>query len=315
MKILISRTDSIGDVVLTLPLCEWIKRNIQGAKIIFICQKLTEPILSNSNSIDEIHVWNGKLPEGEVIIHVFPNKEVAKEAKRIGIPVRVGTSHRFFHLRYCNRLVNFTRIKSDLHEAQLNFKLLKGIGHQYQPDLSEIFDHFNWKETNSNEVESFLNKKKKNIILHMKSRGSAKEWSTKNFLSLAEHLNGESFNIVLTGTNAEKDLVLEETPEIFDLPHVSDTFGKLSLTQLIDLIRASDGLVACSTGPLHLAGALGIKCVGLFPTQKPMHAGRWGPLGKHSTYIEDTTSTNEKLLAIEPSVVLQRIKEWDFNPA
>jgi hypothetical protein len=33
---LVSRTDAIGDVVLTLPLCGWIKEACPGARVIFL---------------------------------------------------------------------------------------------------------------------------------------------------------------------------------------------------------------------------------------------------------------------------------------
>ena len=36
------------------------------------------------------------------------------------------------------------------------------------------------------------------------------------------------------------------------------------------LISKSNSLVACSTGPLHLAGVLGVKSIGLF-SSKPIH--------------------------------------------
>ena len=83
--------------------------------------------------------------------------------------------------------------------------------------------------------------------------------------------------IYLTGTEAEGECIHSEIPEIFLLPHVSDVTGKFSLPRFIGL---SDGLVAASTGPLHIAAASGVFCLGLFPSQKPIYAERWGPIGK-----------------------------------
>ena len=45
---------------------------------------------------------------------------------------------------------------------------------------------------------------------------------------------------------------------------VTDLTGQLSLSQLVELIAHCDGLVAASTGPLHLAAAFGIRAVGLY---------------------------------------------------
>ncbi|MDR0603875.1 MAG: hypothetical protein LBG80_06185 [Bacteroidales bacterium] len=57
--------------------------------------------------------------------------------------------------------------------------------------------------------------------------------------------------------------------------------GKLSLQELICLINAADALVACSTGPLHIAAALNKLTIGIYSPIRPMHPGRWAPLGKN----------------------------------
>lgn len=308
MKILVSRIDSIGDVILTLPLCGWIKKNISNSEVHFLCQKMTQSIVSQSEFIDHVHVWDGGLPEVDVIIHVFPNKNVAQRALQDGIKLRVGTSHRLFHLYSCNKLVNFSRIKSDLHEAQLNFKLLKGIGKTIVPSFEDLSELTGWKPKRSENC--YIDRVKFNLILHIKSRGSAKEWEAKNYLEIAKQLPMERCNIILTGTAAEKALVNKEVPEIFDLPNVVDTTGKLSLNELICLIASADGLLACSTGPLHIAGISGINTLGLYPKQRPMHAGRWGPLGEKSRFLEEENTSPDKYLAIPYQRVEKIILDW-----
>jgi ADP-heptose:LPS heptosyltransferase len=59
----------------------------------------------------------------------------------------------------------------------------------------------------------------------------------------------------------------------------------MSLNQLIAFIDYSDALVAASTGPLHIAAALGKVAIGIYPPIKPMHPGRWAPVGKKATYL------------------------------
>lgn len=59
-----------------------------------------------------------------------------------------------------------------------------------------------------------------------------------------------------------------------------DLTGKLSLTEFISFINLCDVLVAASTGPLHIAAALGKKAIGLYSPRRPIHLGRWAPVGK-----------------------------------
>ena len=61
---------------------------------------------------------------------------------------------------------------------------------------------------------------------------------------------------------------------------MTDAGGLLSLDQLMMLIGASDALVAASTGPLHIAAASGIRAIGLFSMRRPIHPGRWAPIGR-----------------------------------
>jgi ADP-heptose:LPS heptosyltransferase len=64
-------------------------------------------------------------------------------------------------------------------------------------------------------------------------------------------------------------------------------------------ISKADGLVAASTGPLHLAAALGIPALGIYPPIRPMHPGRWAPVGPNARvfvkpeYCEDCRRTGD----------------------
>jgi ADP-heptose:LPS heptosyltransferase len=130
--IIISRTDAIGDVVLTLPMVQVLKELYKDVHISFIGKSYTIPILNCCTYIDEVVLdvdfisgkWQPNI-KPDAIILVKPEREIAKAAKNRGIKLRVGTSHRLFHFLYANKLVNFSRKKSDFHEMELNFKLLK----------------------------------------------------------------------------------------------------------------------------------------------------------------------------------------------
>ena len=307
MKILISRVDSIGDVVLTLPLCGWIKQNLPHCEVHFLCQQMTVDVIRMSEFVDHIHVWDGVLPEVDAILHIFPKKEIAIAAKKQRIATRVGTSHRSIHWRTCNKLVHFSRTKSDLHEAQLNFRLLEGLDVDHTPTLSELPSLIGWRAKKNH--SEFLSDKF-DLVFHIKSRGSAKEWKPSNYLEVAKQLSADDFNIILTGTRAEGALIREEVPEIFDLENVTDSTGKLSLGELIDLLASVEGFLACSTGPLHLAAVSGTNALGLYPKTRPMHAGRWGPLGSNSAYLEEKTASKLRYLNIEPALVKEKIESW-----
>jgi ADP-heptose:LPS heptosyltransferase len=291
--VLISRTDSIGDVVLTLPICVWLKHKFPTCKVIFLGNTYTKPILECLPEIDEVLNWSDfhVLPTQEriqklkslncdTIIHVFPNKDLARLAKQATIPNRIGTSHRAFHLLTCNYRLNFTRKSSPFHEAQLNFELLKPFGLTELPQLEEIsnmLQSFRAKnESLPQAIEASFVKQGKKYILHPKSQGSAREWPFEKYQKLANLLLEQNHIVYFTGTEKEGDAFRSQIP---NHPNCYDTTGLFTLDQLLTFISSCDGLVACSTGPLHVAGILGLRTIGLFSPRKPIHPGRWKALG------------------------------------
>lgn len=320
MKIIISRTDKIGDVILTLPMAGVIKKYFPSAIIYFLGKTYTEAIIASCGYVDHFINWD-KIKEKEspleeykgfdVLIHVFPDKCIAQAAKKAKIKWRIGTSHRFYHLYTCNHLLSFGRKNSDLHEAQLNLKLLKPLGIEEDFSLEAIPDFYGWKNsTPSATFLPFLDNEKFNLIFHIKSMGSAKEWPVQCFLQVGQML-GERFNIIITGTKEEGEKIGTECAAIFKLPHIKNACGKFSLEEFIHFIGCTDGLLACSTGPLHIAAAAGIHALGLYPTTRPMHGGRWAPIGNKAFYTEENKSVSSNMhLNISPEQVYEIINTW-----
>ena len=125
------------------------------------------------------------------------------------------------------------------------------------------------------------------VLLHPKSQGSALEWGIENYIELSNQLLSEGYSVIFTGTEKE-GIQFRHLIPIHS--NCYDSTGKLSLSQLIVLISKVQSLVACSTGPLHIAGVLSIRAVGLFSPRKPIHPGRWQPLGSNvKVLVKDDT--------------------------
>jgi heptosyltransferase-3 len=295
MRILISRTDSIGDVVLTLPMAGLIKKHLPNAEIDFLGRTYTKAVIECSGHIREFINWDELEKKDEksaisfvnelnydVCIHVFPVREIARFIKNTNIKTRIGTKGRFYHWMNCNQMVRFSRRRSDLHESQLNMKLLQPLGIDEVPSTSEMAElaAFNSKYELKGGVENLIDSTKFNLIVHPKSKGSAVEWGLQNFSNLITKLPKDRYNIFITGTEAEGELIGNQMP--FELTNVHNMIGKLSLQEFISFIEKTDGLVAASTGPLHLSGIMNKSAIGLYSPRRPIHPGRWAPLGQHS---------------------------------
>lgn len=292
MRVVISRTDNLGDVILTLPLAGYLKSIMPDLKITFIGKKYTQPIISSCVFVD--HFLDREevirdphqlaMTRADTIIFVFPDKELAKVAKSLHIKRRVSTAHRWYNWLYCNHLVDFSRLRSNLHESQLNFKLLKPFKLNRDISTNEMIPFYGLGNSEF-DFASLFSEDRFNLIIHPKSKGHAKEWGLENFLQLVKRLPNDGFSIFITGLKEEEDHIKKELPELLTTPGVTNLMGKLSLQELNSFIIQADGLVSSSTGVLHLASALGKYTIGLFPPIKPIHPGRWAPIGKHANYM------------------------------
>ena len=351
---LVSRTDAIGDVVLTLPVCGWLKQAFPGCRVVLLDRAYTAavaaacPWVDDFMSLDDLEqptdaafvtTLDGRAAEdaqvtmlrqwsAQAIIHVFPNQLLAQLARRAQIPLRIGTRNRWFHWLTCNRLVALSRRHSPLHEAQLNLALLRPLGLLNIPPLSEVARLIQlqpvallrpeWQRLLAARQSNQLN-----VVLHPRSRGSAREWGLPHFGTLARLLHAAGHRVFVTGTEAEgQELsawLREHAPYL-----AADLTGQLSLAELISFLAAADGIVAGSTGPLHLAAALGRHALGLYPPIRPMHPGRWAPLGPHAAYLVFDRPGCEQcrrqpatcicIKALDPAQVAAHVLAWTALP-
>jgi len=292
-RIIISRTDAIGDVVLTLPMASQIKNHFgDQTEVIFLGKTYTEPIVRACPAIDTFLNYDRflslnkkdqviylKNTRADAIVHVFPRSDVAVAAKKAGFHYRIGTSHRLFHWTTCNKLVNLGRRNSDLHESQLNIQLLKPLGVRTDLALEEIGGLIKLENTHElpRRFASLLRKDRFKLILHPRAHSSAREWKLQHFQDLIRFLPSERFQIIVTGGEKEAAELVEWTKSFSS--DIINLAGLLTLNELLALIASCDGIVAASTGPLHIAAAMGKHALGIYPPIRPMHPGRWAPIG------------------------------------
>ncbi len=328
-KILLSRVDNIGDVILTLPMAGVLKSELE-CEIYFLGKSYTQAIIEPSKFIDYFINYDTLLQKTpleqlqyikslglDVAVHVFPNRHLSKLFKMAKIPQRIGTSHRIYHWFTCNKLLNLGRKNSNLHEAQLNIKLLNPIIGDKNITLKEIakFNDFSKIKELPEQFLQLTDASKINIILHPLSKGSGREWGLENFGKLIEILSQSNFKIFITGTK-EEGVKMEYFLKKYK-DQIIDTTGMFNLNEMVAFIASVDGLVACSTGMLHVAAAVGINAVGLYPPLRAISPTRWAPLGINASYIvKDKNCTDCKksgvclcMTSITPREVYEKLSQ------
>ena len=325
-RVLICRTDNIGDVVLTLPLAAYLKQHFPGVEVHFLVRAYAAPVVRQCRfvdqvlSIDDHPDHEAMFAQGgyDTVIFAFPNRQLAKAARRAKVANRVGTSHRLFHWTTCNRLAHFSRKNSPLHEAQLNFFLLHPLGLKAIPTLEQIVPMYGLAAPRLGQADALRAEAAFNVILHPKSNGNGREWPLAHFTSLARLLGDAGATVWVTGSPKEGELIAQQAPELLALPNVRNLCGRFDLAGFVAVIGVAHGLVAGSTGPMHVSAALGMPTLGLFPPIKPLDIGRWGALGVRAQSISAQqrcatctgVATCTCMHSITPAQVAGIIAQW-----
>ncbi|MGF1678066.1 MAG: glycosyltransferase family 9 protein [Candidatus Methylacidiphilales bacterium] len=125
------------------------------------------------------------------------------------------------------------------------------------------------------------------VLLHPYSQRSEKCWPWRFWNDLVELLPHESFVMVGRGPWFP-----------CEASNVIDLRNKTDLNDLLEWISGARGMISTDSGPLHMAAALGIPCLGLYGATRP---GRTRPRGQKSVFLNAQT-----LLPSDGSAVVSR---------
>lgn len=324
--ILVSRTDNIGDIVLTLPMVARLRQLNPKAKISFLCRAYAAPLVRLCTDIDEVVELESiadapadflKKSGIDTVILAQPDRKLAMAAFRAGIRHRIGNARqKLYLLFYCNRRVRFSKSTTEDHEAQINFRFLRPYGSRDIPSLEQIPGLYHFDIPVDRAIAEMQGRYAFNLVLHTKSNGHGREWPIEHYAALARMLSGkEDIHLWLTGSAKEGEWLKANGGALLEQPSVTNLCGTQTLGQLTAFIRQADGLIASGTGPLHLSAAIGQRTLGLFPPTRPMHPGRWAALGSRAQNLvrEKSCTDCEKLETITCDCMVQLSPQSVFD--
>lgn len=110
-------------------------------------------------------------------------------------------------------------------------------------------------------IEEHASTSKQYAVIHPGATDSRRHWPNKNFAAVATKLIDDGMTVFITGTGNEAAVVNEV---IKYEPRAVSLLDKISLGGLSALLQDSAIVISNDTGPLHLAGAVGVKSVGIY---------------------------------------------------
>lgn len=303
--VLISRTDNIGDVILALPMAKLLKQHNPTIKISFLVRDYAADVARLCPFVDNVISWDqlAKTSKKQAItflqneridgvVHAYPKSIISGLMKQARIKYRVGSVRRLHHWLNCNVRIPLSYASLDQYEPLVNLNLLKCFkinAHVLTPAFfNEIY--LRDKAPLPERFASVFDTDKFNLILHPFTNGHTREWPISQFNALIQELPADRIQILVTGSAKESEKIA--THIVFKNSNVTNLAGQSTLNELVSIISHADGLIANSTGPLHLAGALGVRTLGLYPATHGLNPARWGALGPNVRYLTADPSCN-----------------------
>ena len=292
-KILVIRTDRIGDVILSTPVLTSLKNHYKDVKITMMVRNYTKDIIAGHPDVDEIILIdtpeNAKVKnllnkiykkKYDIAILLHPRFKLSLLLFLARIPIRISTAYRWYSFLF-NRKVFEHRKTAEYHELDYNLRMLRVLDIPFPDNVNFKFEVPTSEKLKITSLLKSYNilKNDKIIILHPGSGGSALDWPIKYYAQLSDCLSQlNNVKIIITGGKNEH-YIIDELLKKTNLKPIT-IVGSLTLKQMAALIQRSQLFISNSTGPLHLAVALNTEVISFYCPIIPCLPTRWGPYNK-----------------------------------
>lgn len=315
-RILIVRTDRVGDVVMITPVIREIRRTFQDAFIATLTNPNSSDILINNPHIDiaitddlkKDTFWKivGKLRKYKFThgLLVMPTERAAWQMFFSGIKSRIGVGRKLYEVITLMKSVSRNKYIPLKHEADYCMDMARKIGVKSGNILPEIFLNEEELILGKNFLKSVgISEGDFKIIIHTGSGKSSSNWTEEKYFELIIKILKEkpTAKIILTA----KEMTSDFKTKIESLQNERVVFMDSKIKRLRDLIcitANADLLIAASTGPLHIASALKIKTIGIFCHRSMSCVKHWGALGENAVNIEVSKENCDKLCSPDKEI-------------
>jgi heptosyltransferase-2 len=301
-RILVVRTDRIGDVVLATPLIRALRQTFPDAFIAAMIRPYTRAVLENNPNLNVIieddyegrdagrkgfwrQVKRIRDLRFDTALLLLPTERAAWMLFFAGISYRITTSMRLYTVLTGMRSVLRHKYKPPRHEADYCLDLGRRIGVRSEDLSTEIFLSEQERRKGKDILAAHgIRSGDKLLGIHPGSGRSSPNWPVERYAELAARF-ADRTNLKIVVTGNEKEQHFWDHFERVRAANVINLIGKLTLRELASVISHYDCLFSPSTGPMHIAAALKVPTVSLFTPLPSCSPILWGPKGNRSEIV------------------------------
>ena len=275
MRFLLSRTDALGDLIISLPVMERILARQPEAEIHWLVRPYAEPLLQGMPGIAGVHLREpGQDLVGllhglrlDAVLNLYHrDKAVTLAAREARVPFRVARARGFDQILAATHVLWKGRYRSGRHEAQNVLDFLRPWhwdGGWPVPPVLRL------TEVERAEGERALAAiPRPRLAITTRSSGSSAYPSAAWWDRALPVLRSAGWNPVILSP-----------PEDSSLPAAG-------LRELLGRLAACDAFLGPSTGPTQMAAALEVPVLALMGRSPNRGPSRWTPLGRRVQVLQ-----------------------------
>ncbi len=303
-RLLVIRWDRIGDMVLSTPVFEALKQRFPNAVLDILASSTNGPVVRDHPAVDNVLVWTGaprsiwslrslaavmrlRRTGYDLVVDLYMDWPISSALLSALIaPLRIGLSEAGKSAFYTLRGPEADRSR---HLVENNASLLQALGISSTGIIPRL--------GLPGKAPPFS---LSTIGIHPGGHYSSQRWPEERWLDLAMRLKeveGVEEIILLLDQSEHSNLEAQWRRQLPGNPVVcpSDTH------ELMLAISELDVLLCNNSGPLHLAGALGVPTLS---TMGPTNPDMWWPVGERQVVVQSADRSVENIS------VEQMIKGW-----
>jgi heptosyltransferase-2 len=293
VRILLTRTDRIGDVVLTTPAIKAVRDRYPDAYIAFLVRPYARDIVEGNPYLDEVIIYDKygrhKGPLGtlgfvfglrkkrfDLAVMLHPTNRVHLLAFLAGIPERIGYDRKMPFL--LTKRIPHLKQKGEKHELEYTLEVLRLIG----IDAKDKGTVVRVSAKDEGKVERILDEYHvgRDVPLVAVNPGAScasKRWSPENFARLCDGLAAEfKARIAIISDTANAEFADAVAARMRHEP--VNLAGKTTVGELAGLLAKCKLFISNDSGPVHIASAFKVPVISIFGRKDPgLSPKRWGP--------------------------------------
>ncbi|MBU2102099.1 MAG: glycosyltransferase family 9 protein [Candidatus Omnitrophota bacterium] len=305
-KILIVRTDRLGDVILSTPVIKNVRLAYPEASITFMCRPYTKDVLVGNPYLDKVIVYDKegahhglmgsirftlqlKRENFDWALILHPTTRAHVITFFAGIRLRIGWDRKNSWL--LTRRIPHTKHEGLRHESDYTLDIIRALGIA----IVDTELYFPVSPDDEHQVETLLEeigirRGQEFIVIHPSASCPSKRWPSEHFVQLARTLRNETRLAIIVVASGPHD---QSAEALVTQKLALDLRGRLNVAQLGALLKRATIFISNDSGPVHVAAALHTPVISMFGRSDPgLSPRRWRPIGESAFYFHKDVHCN-----------------------